>query len=307
MVETQHSNPQTVKDGVLAIIRQLKVKHEAEIKKIKVEHEQQTKLTRIDHLKLVISLKEEIRDKGVDISKIQLEKESSVTLRDYEIKNLKKDYQEAIQGYIRRERELEADKAAALQGEKMASARQQNSIAEAKSLRKEVSELRSKCHSLQQDLSCVTQREERKSTQLFNIERKRKEEKEELQRVKTCLKRMEPMDDFLEERDWLSKPADHRPLSWLDMERAIRVAAYGAIRTSESNPTTADSLIDSSRLLAELAKQDQEDSRYWRGSDFFDCAHDLIAEIMETVQTNDHVRKAIANDARSINGILGRD
>lgn len=327
--EVPHNDPQTLKDGILAIIQQLKMEHEVEVDKIKAEHDHQIKLTRIDHLQLVISLKEEICEKDVAISKVQLEKESSVMLRDYEIKNLKKDYQEAIQGYIRRERELETDKAAALQGKKMASDSQQNSIAEAESLRREANELRLKCISLQHKLSCVTQREESKNNQLFNIERKRSEEKEELQRAKIRLASMESMEDFLKEkeelqrakirlasvksmedflegRNFLSEPANHRPLSWLEMERAIRVAAYGAIRTPKSNPTMADSLINSSRLLVELAKHDREYSRHWHGQNFFACAYGLIAEIMETVQTNDNVRKAIANDALSINRALIR-
>ncbi|KAF9632330.1 hypothetical protein BFW01_g3192 [Lasiodiplodia theobromae] len=305
--EVPHNDPQAIKDGVLAIIQQLKAEHEAEVNKIRVEHDHQTTLARIDHLQLVISLKEDISKKEVAISEVQLEKESLVTLRDFEIKNLKKDYQEAIQGYIRRERDLEADKAAALQDKKMASNLQHNSLEESNTLRKEAEKSRSKCNDLQQALRDTNQEIERQSSQLLDIGEKRNEEKEQLQRAESCLESMEPMEVFLEQRDFLSESDTHRPLSWPEMERAIRAAAYGALNISESSPTTSGSLINSSRQLVKLAKQDGEDYEHWRSSSFYECAHDLVSEIMETAQNSNRLRKVMEKDERYIDRILNRN
>ncbi|KAK0640357.1 hypothetical protein DIS24_g9415 [Lasiodiplodia hormozganensis] len=305
--EAPHNDPQTLKDGVLAIIRQLKREHKVDVDKIKAEHDHHTKLARIDHLNLVVGLMEDIQRKEAALSKAQLEKKDLKTLHDHEIKNLKKEHQEAIQGYVQKEKKLEADKAEALQSKQMASSLQQNSIAEAQSLRQEVNELHSTCLSLQQDLSRVTQREERKGTQLFNVERKRREEKEELQRAESCLESMKPMEKFLEKRDFLSRSGNSRPLSWLEMEWAIRAAAYGARNIPVSSPTTPNSLINSSRQLAKLTRQNGKYSKQWRSAGFFECAHDLVAEILETVQTSDHVRRVMANDAHSVNRILDRN
>lgn len=46
--------------GVLAIIRQLKAEHKAEVNKIEAEHDHQTTLARIDNLQLVVDLMDDI-------------------------------------------------------------------------------------------------------------------------------------------------------------------------------------------------------------------------------------------------------
>lgn len=97
---------------------------DAEVNKIEAENDHQITLARIDNLQVVVDLMDDIQKK-------------------------EKEHQEAILGYVQKEKKLETEKEMALRDNQIASGLQHNSLEESKTLAKGAKELRLKCSNLQ--------------------------------------------------------------------------------------------------------------------------------------------------------------